>query len=218
MHFATREWTTCFVCLSWSSCFFMRAAASDMWASNSCCVSIFFNLCSSSNPTNKNLKELGLGVQTVHFDKRSKLDTCPREHFYHSARYYNTLFPNINFSSWIALYNSSIKLIRFFEHSRTSYFHTGEMLFTLKVKSKLAELFFTKILSPPRNYTWHFYTEFHTNWSVITESMGRIPLCPLVKYDLHGSDFHENHACWLMTSIQFSYRITCRPQEPCSLR
>jgi len=141
--------------------------------------SCFCNLCSSSNPTNKNLKELDLEVQTTHFDNHSELDTCPCEHFYHSAWYYNALFPNINFSSWITLYNASIQLIRFFKYSPTAYFHTDEMLFTLKVKSKFAGLVFTKILSPQRNYMWHFCNELHTNQSVITESMGRNSFTPV---------------------------------------
>jgi hypothetical protein len=39
-------------------------------------------------------------------------------------------------------------------------------------------MIFTKILSP-RNYTWHFYTEIHTNRSVITESVGRNSFMPI---------------------------------------
>ena len=41
----------------------------------------FCNFCSSSNPTNKNLKELDLEVQTAHFDKHSELGTRLCKHF-----------------------------------------------------------------------------------------------------------------------------------------
>jgi hypothetical protein len=41
MHFANSEWRMCFVRLGWTLRFFMRAAASEMRATNSCCVSIF---------------------------------------------------------------------------------------------------------------------------------------------------------------------------------
>jgi hypothetical protein len=111
MHLATREWTTPFVHLSWSSRFFMRAATSKCErAIHVVYPSFFCNLYSSSHPTNKNLKE----VQTAHFNKHSDLGTCTCKHFYHNARYYNTLYPNINFSSWIILYNASINSLDLF--------------------------------------------------------------------------------------------------------
>ena len=66
VHFATRVLRSRVVRLSWSSRFFMQAAASKMRASNSSVYPpLFCKLRSSSNCTNKIVTELGLQIQTA---------------------------------------------------------------------------------------------------------------------------------------------------------
>ena len=82
LHFATRLRRSLVVLLNWSSRF-MRAAASKARRSNSSPVyTFFFKLRSSSNPTNKNLAELAMEIQTALLGYISESGICSYKLFF----------------------------------------------------------------------------------------------------------------------------------------
>jgi hypothetical protein len=104
VHVATRVLRSRVVRLSWSSRFFMQAAASKMPASySSVYPPLFCKLRASYNPTNKNLTELCLEIQTP----LNSVTIQNKTHAHMKFFLTNTdtiTSQNIYLSSWITLY------------------------------------------------------------------------------------------------------------------
>lgn len=99
VHFVTHVWRSHIIWVDLVS--FCGQQHLKCEQSISCIPPFFCILCSSSIPSNKNLMELGLDIQTTISQYYSKLDTCSYEHFPHNDWSYY-------FQIWLFLLNNCV--------------------------------------------------------------------------------------------------------------